>query len=668
LFKALNNNGNWPDAPVAPAMCSTMKLRTLTMIVAAIVLSVGLSAQNRQQTSSSSQQQQAAEKATIQGTVMRAGTGQALKRARVTLNRQGQGLGPGQARGALQNLNPNSGVSAQLQQVLQSVMAPSTTAVTDDSGRFVFNGVEPGQYRIAVARDGYIRQEYGQRSYTGPGTILNVGPGQRLNNIDFQMVPGGSISGRVFNEDGEPLAGVQIQAQIYQYQQGRRVLVPSGQSMQTDDLGDYRIYWLTPGEYYISATARRGLIAAVDPVVTQQAATPRGQRGGRGAAAPPGRPNPSSDSQNDEAYAPTYFPGTTSPESASPVAVSPAAEIRGIDFNLRPTLTATVRGQVLVPLSAITPAPAPPDPGQRRGGPGGRGGFGQRGGSQINVMLTRIDSGGRGRGFAGGLNRTNVRQDGTFEISGVVPGSYNLVAVARQDGQQYSGHLKIDVNESGVDNLTIPLRAGIPVPGRIYLDGTPPSNFKLSQLRVNLQPTENFQFGGGGNSQVADDGTFTLQNVSPMEYRVRVAGLPSGAYVMAGRIGTDDAVNRPFTINGDQQVALQLQIGFSAGKVTGTVVDSKGDPYQGALATLIPDEARRLRTDVYFSVPTDQNGRFSFSNVPPGSYKLFAWEDIPGGAYQDPDYIQRFEDRGQILKVDAGASTDAQVTVIPARP
>jgi Carboxypeptidase regulatory-like domain/Polysaccharide lyase family 4, domain II len=646
-----------------------MKLRTPSLTMAAIAISVVLSAQSRQQATTGSQAQ-AAEKAIIQGTVLRAGTGQALKRARVSLNRQGQAQGPGQGRAALQNLNPNGG-AGQVQQILQSLIAaPSTTAITDDSGRFVFNGVEPGQYRISVSRDGYVRQEYGQRSYTGPGTILNVGVGQRLTNIDFQMVPGGSISGRVFNEDGEPLADVQIQADIYQYQQGKRVLVPTGQSMQTNDLGEYRIYWLTPGEYYVSATARRGLIVAVDPVVTQQAAAPRGQRGGRGQGAPPAQPDPASDSQNDEAYAPTYFPGTTSPESATAITLSPAAEIRGIDFNLRPTLTAKVRGQVLVPLSAVAPAAAaPPATGQRRGVPGGRGGFGPGGrGSQINVMLTRIDSGGRGRGFAGGINRTNVRQDGTFEISGVVPGSYNLMAVARQDGQQYSGRLKIEVNESGVDNLTIPLRAGIPVPGKIYLDGTPPSNFKLSQLRVNLQPTENLQFGGGGNSQVADDGTFTLQNVSPMEYRVRVAGLPTGAYLMAGRIGSDDAVNQPFTINGDQQVALQLQIGFSAGHVSGTVIDGKGNPYQGALATLVPDPARRLRTDVYFSVPTDQYGRFSFPNVPPGSYKLFAWEDIPNGAYQDLDFIRRFEDRGQAVKLDASASTDVQVTVIPAQP
>ena len=188
----------------------------------------------------------------------------------------------------------------------------------------------------------------------------------------------------------------------------------------------------------------------------------------------------------------------------------------------------------------------------RGGGPGGR--------PQINVMLTRV---GAGR-FAGGQNRTNVRQDGFFDISGVVPGSYSLTVIARQDGQQFSSRMKLDVADNGVDNLTIALKPGIAIPGKIFLDGTPPSGFKMSQLRVNLMPAE--EMGGGigpTNAQVGDDGTFTIPNVPSLEYRVRVAGLPQGADAMAGRIGSEDAVNQPFSVTGDQ-VVLQLQIGFLA--------------------------------------------------------------------------------------------------------
>lgn len=617
----------------------------------------------------------AAIKATITGTVMKAGTGQPLKRARVSLRRSGQQLQPGgQAAQALAAVGAvadvlnqvRPGVAQQLDQRLQNLGAATTQAVTDDNGKFVFNGVEAGQYRVSVDRDGYIRQEYGQRTFTGQGTVISVSTGQRIQNVDFQLVPAGSISGRIFNEDGEALANVQVQAQAYTYQQGKRILSPVGQPVQTNDLGEYRIYWLTPGDYYISATARRGLIAAINPVVTQQAAAPRGQ-GGRGAAGagpvatPPPSPQPGSVPQEQETYAPTYFPGSIVPENASPVALSAAGEIRGIDFGLRPTPTVTVSGQVLIPLPSGQAATAAA-PVQGRGGRGGGGGG--RGGQQVNVILTRV---GAGRNIGGVLNRTNVRPDGGFEISGVIPGSYNLSATARQDGQQFAAKTKVEVSDRGASNTTLSLRPGVAIPGRIILDGTPAANFKLTQVRVTLQPTEDFAGGGGGgagNGAVAEDGSFSLPNVAPMEYRVRLAGLPSGAYLVAGQIGSDDAVNQPFSISGDQQVSLQLHVGFSAGKVQGTVVDEKGNAFQGALAALIPEEPRRQRTDLYFSIPTDQYGRFSFGNVPPGAYKMFAWEAIPTGAHQDPDFLRTFDDRGKAVKIDANGSVDIQLNVI----
>ena len=127
---------------------------------------------------------------------------------------------------------------AQLQDRLQTMIgtvSAQTQAVTDDSGRFMFTGVEPGDYRISVDREGYIQQEYGQRSFNSPGTIVSIAAGQRLTNIDFQII-GGSISGRIFNEEGEPVANVSVQAQTYRYQQGKRVLMPTGQELKPTTL------------------------------------------------------------------------------------------------------------------------------------------------------------------------------------------------------------------------------------------------------------------------------------------------------------------------------------------------------------------------------------------------------------------------------------------------
>src|SRR5262245_16037422 len=176
-----------------------MKTRPGVVLIT-FLLSIGASAQT------TPQQTTAAQKATIQGTVIKAGAGQPLKRARVSLRRAGNAQA-GQLTGVLGGTLG----AGQVQQLQVMMTAAQTQAVTDDNGRFTFTGVEPGDYRISVEREGYVRQDYGQRSFNSPGTIVSVAAGQRLTNIDFQMIPGGSISGRIFNEDGEPVANVNVQ-------------------------------------------------------------------------------------------------------------------------------------------------------------------------------------------------------------------------------------------------------------------------------------------------------------------------------------------------------------------------------------------------------------------------------------------------------------------------
>ena len=76
--------------------------------------------------------------------------------------------------------------------------------------------------------------------------------------------------------------------------------------------------------------------------------------------------------------------------------------------------------------------------------------------------------------------------------------------------------------------------------------------------------------------------------------------------------------------------------------------------------------AARNRIDLYKTASTDQYGRFTFSNVAPGDYRVFAWEDIPPGVYMDVAYVARFEDRGIAAHVKQGAGVSVQVRVIPA--
>jgi hypothetical protein len=318
---------------------------------------------------------------------------------------------------------------------------------------------------------------------------------------------------------------------------------------------------------------------------------------------------------------------------------------------------------------------------QARGGRGGNRGGNQgndnrgRGGGRMEVLLSRIGTsvgnrgggGGGGRGGGGrggGLNNTTffapVNQDGTFEITNVIPGSYNLIAIQQAQNQIYSTRTRLEVGPGGVQGMNLAVRPGAEVPGQIFLEGTAPSNFQMNRLRVNLSSQDDLPI-GNPNAQVDDAGKFTLTNVPAMSYRISLQGLPAGAYVIAGRFGNVDALSELLQV--DQGSPLSLQIGFASGQVAISVTDSVTQPFPGAITVLIP--AVRNRVDLYKTATSDPSGQVVFTGVAPGDYKIIAWEDVPQGAYLNADFVQPYEDRAQSVHVDRAGAISAQVKVIP---
>jgi hypothetical protein len=554
--------------------------------------------------------------------------------------------------------------------------ARSITAA--DDGTFKFTDVSPGTYRIRVDRDGFLTQEYGQRSWTGTGIPVTVMAGQSLSGIGFQLVQGGTIVGRILDENFEPVTDIEVQSLTYTYQNGTRTLV-SERQVQTNDLGEYRLYWLTPGDHYVSAVPRprRGGLV--------QGLPGGGVRGGGGRGNNVPNAPGAVEGQPEETYASTFYPGSIDPERAAPVRISPATEVRGIDFVLRPTPTVRVSGRV----AGVDVAPTAQQLQQQaqqqaRGGRGANNNAGNRGnqpndnrgrgGARMQVLLTRLGTsvsggrggggGGRGGGGRGGLNESAffspVNPDGTFEIANVIPGSYNLFAIQQTFDQVYSTRVRLEVGPSGVHGLNLAVRPGIEVPGQVYVDGTAPSNFQMNRLRINLNSLDDLPI-GNSNAQVDDTGKFNLTNVAAMSYRISLQGLPAGAYLIAGRFGNNDALGEPLQV--DQSSPLALQIGFNAGQIGVSVTDSLAQPFAGAITVLIP--AARNRLDLYKTATSDASGQVVFTGVAPGDYKILAWEDVPQGAYLNADFVQPYEDRAQSVHVDRGGAISAQMKVIP---
>src|SRR5215471_9866244 len=254
--------------------------------------------------------QQQAPTGSIEGMVVRIGTGEPIAGARVIVTRGIAGVQI--STGGIPVLTPPVSASATIVSgaVGGRPVAP-TSVPTDAQGRFVVTNVEAGSYRITVAANGYARQEYGQRAFGTPGTSFNVAAGQALKDIVIRMTPAGNVTGRISDDRGKPAVGAQVQLLRTSYSPNGQKQFQAAGTGKTNDHGEYRLYWVTPGKYYLSAGATSGPTRPLE-------------FGGTG------------DSPNglQENYALTYYPGALDLKDAASIEVQAGVELSAIDFTV----------------------------------------------------------------------------------------------------------------------------------------------------------------------------------------------------------------------------------------------------------------------------------------------------------------------------------------------
>lgn len=566
----------------------------------------------------------AGDAALILGQVVGRGTGEPLSDARVTVRRE-EGRGQPLA------------------------------AMSDDDGRFVIGNVAAGSYRLEVTHEGYVDQEYGQVSPGRPGTVLVLVPGQRLQDVVVSMTPTGVITGRVFDQGGRALEGIEVGAMRYTYVDGTRVL-ETVRMAETNDLGAYRLYWLQPGEYFVSATFNSNRAQVQRVANALAAAIPEvAGRGGQGRAGALGLILPELQQVQDaeppaEIYVDTYFPGTYDAAKALPVTVAPGSEMSAINFSVSPTRAVTVSGRVTGPM---------PD----------------TGGSQTLVTLVPQSGllatvgGGRGRG----RGATSGTRDGRFSISGVSPGSYTLVATVQAGGRggrgrgganggvQLSGFVGVEVGVQDLEDVVVEVRPGVTIRGQIWVDEAA-AEIDLDRLRVRLEPPRGIPI-GSPSARIEEDGSFVLDNVRQTVYRAVLDGLGQDDYLVDARAGGYDALGDGVQVSSNVSV-LEFWVSGSGASLDGVVGLPPGLEFTGAQVVLVPQNSDRR--DLYKNVSPDQYGRFAMHGIAPGRYMVFAWEDVPPGAWLDPVFVSAYSGRGYAIQVQQGAQIQAQPRLIPA--
>jgi hypothetical protein len=501
--------------------------------------------------------------------------------------------------------------------------------ITDDAGRFEFRGLPSGRYTLTAARPGYVTTSFGATRPGRAGTAVALADGQRLANITMRIIRGSVISGMLTTETGEPARDARLSVVTYGRipGTGERVLMSAGPRFvsATDDRGGYRIWGLTPGEYFVVAntTGREGSTRQTTEAEYQRAL--QMMRGGGaapfgGAAASLGAPAMGN--------APTFFPGTTSVEGAQIITVGVAEERTGVNFTVRPVPVGRIDGTVI----------------------------GTDGQPAANVLVTMIDSS-RVPGILVGpmASRATADRDGRFSLTGLAPGKYFLVVRENAGGRGAPGPTATlwattEVTTDGRDTtVTMTLQRGVTVSGKVVFENAAATPANLTATRVSLQPVVT---GGGAAISVSPaitdaTGGFSFSGVAPGSYRIAVT--PPGStpanptwFTKTTTVRGQSTIDLPFEVGAEDLGDIEVRLTDRPVELAGTMRDGSGQPAPEYFLIAFPqDEARRLAlaTRVQQTRPA-ADGTFLFRGLAPGDYFLAAVTDVQPGEWFEPSFLK----------------------------
>ena len=478
---------------------------------------------------------------------------------------------------------------------------------TDSEGHFLIQ-VEPGTYRLWVERPGFARQPYGSRTPEGAGTVLALAPRQQVRDITIKLVPLSAISGRTIDNEGEPVQGVGIQVLRFSYANGKRQLIPvSGAS--SNDRGEYRVFGLPAGRYYLLATLH---------------GAPMSHPPDTGGLVP----------EMLDPFAPLYYPGVLDPTAATMVPLPEGGEASDIDFNLQRIRAVTVRGRVTSPIPDFS-------------------------GGQIQVVLAHNE--GNTASGVGRLTATIDPATGRFEFRGVAPGEYLLLGTQQSNKLVLAGREAIEVTAAPIqDHFRLNLSPGYTISGRVQIEGG--ASADLSHGMVQIVSTEDT--GHASVSKIGTDGSIQMPGVTAGIWKLFLEQLPENIWIKSATYGEQDLLLGDLTASTGPVGQIHIVLAGNGAQISGTVMDN--DQPREATVVLVPaaDELRRSLS-LYRVTAAQNQGTFVFKGVRPGSYKLFAFEEVEPFAWFDPEFLKPVESLGESVTVGEGEKTTKQLTPVP---
>jgi len=544
--------------------------------------------------------------------------------------------GPQGLRGSVTGRVIVSGTTEPIAEAEVAIVTPDglLETTTDVSGRFALANVPAGRQTVVIRADGFFVESTTPNTPVAtraevPVTVAASAAPVAIPNVS--MVRSGTISGKVVDPQGRPLPFIRVQAFHPDAKALNSGVVPDVANRMTDDRGEYRMFFVPPGEYVIRAQVQ----------------------GGRPAGPVPSRPG------EMEVLVSTLFPNTTDAAQANKVIVKSGEEVRGIDISVKMEV-------VIVPPPDQNPKPT--------------GGF-KISGVVVDGVLPIVGTAALMLGTETGPGDPQVvgsviigGTPGAFEIPSIPPGKYDLFARMPHatgspgpgGGVQAWGRTTVEVVDRDVENIRFVLHPSQDVPGIVKIDG------KLAPeggtLKIGLSATGTA--GRLGNYRGILDrmqppdasGKVTIPRAAEGNYQVFIQGTDN-LFIDDVRQGDTSILTAGINVRNATPAPFEVLLSSGGGSVDGVVSSSDKSPMGGATVLLVPADKQLLALNKTTTAGAD--GKYAFHGVRPGEYKVFAAPPgalPPGGLTSE--LLSRIEPRGTSVTVKTTTSTSVDVEAI----
>lgn len=464
---------------------------------------------------------------------------------------------------------------------------PVARGSTDEEGRYKLTDVPPGRYRLVTVTPGYLSAAAGA-SETEQGMAVNVSAGDELKDVDFELVRGGVVTGRVTDADGRP-AVEEVVTLILADERERKEKRARPFQAETDDRGVYRAWGVMPGRYLVYAGRSRE----------------DNFRPGSGDAG--------------AFYPQTFYPSAAEESQARPVEVASGGETGDVDITLsKLTRTFAARGRVL------------DEEGRALAG------------TEV-VVGSMVEGGRRFYGSVSTASKTDER--GEFTLRGLTPGFWGVWAgkgalYGDPAGESYSDPSVFEVTDADVSGLEVRMRRGAEVSGVVTIEGTtdPAVLSKLGELRFAAWVNTGAASPGVPNYvqfRPGPDGSFRLTGLRPGRLMLDLERpRPKGfSLLYVKREGVEQREGLELRA-GERVSNVQVAYAYGAAVVRGEVQFRGGERPAGvtyAVHALRPGGLIAGEPAI-----VDSLGRFQLENLSPGEYELSLSDWSPNASNRSP--------------------------------